>query len=72
VPPGFAHGFVVLSESALFHYKCTTVYAPNNEVGFRWDDDTVGIKWPSSVPPVLSKRDAASPLLRDIPTEKLF
>jgi dTDP-4-dehydrorhamnose 3,5-epimerase len=72
VPPGFAHGFVVLSESALFHYKCTDYYSPKDELSFRWDDPAVGIKWPPGAPPLLSRRDAASPLLSAIPVERLF
>jgi dTDP-4-dehydrorhamnose 3,5-epimerase len=71
VPPGFAHGFAVVSESALFHYKCTDLYSPPDEVGFRWDDPAVGIRWPAAVAPILSQRDAASPFLRDIPAGKL-
>jgi len=71
-PPGFAHGFVVVSESALFHYKCTEVYSPQDELGFRWDDPEVGIRWPAVGPPILSARDRAAPLLRDIPRDKLF
>ena len=71
VPPGFAHGFVVLSETALFHYKCTNDYSPKDEIGFRWDDPAVGIQWPVARP-VLSSRDAQAPLLREIPEEKLF
>ena len=72
VPPGFAHGFVVVSETALFHYKCTDFYSPKDELGFRWDDPAVGIQWPAVGRPILSKRDAASPLLRELPVEKLF
>lgn len=71
VPPGFAHGFVVVSESALFHYKCTAAYSPRDEQGFRWDDPAIGIQWPGSNP-VLSKRDAASPLFSELPADKLF
>ena len=71
LPPGFAHGFLVLSEMALFHYKCTDYYSPKDEQGFRWDDPDVGIKWPVANP-VLSKRDAAAPRLHAIPPEKLF
>ena len=71
-PPGFAHGFVVLSETALFHYKCTDFYSPNDEFGFRWDDPAVGIQWPPAGPPILSARDRAAPLLRDIPVTRLF
>jgi dTDP-4-dehydrorhamnose 3,5-epimerase len=71
-PPGFAHGFVVLSESALFHYKCTDFYSPKDELGFRWDDPAVGIQWLPVEHPVLSQRDAASPRLSEIPIERLF
>lgn len=71
LPPGFAHGFLVLSEMALFHYKCTDYYSPKDEQGFRWDDPDVGIKWPVENP-ILSKRDAAAPYLKAIPPGKLF
>ena len=71
LPPGFAHGFLVLSEMALFHYKCTDYYSPKDEQGFRWDDPDVGIKWPVENP-ILSQRDAAAPRLHAIPPEKLF
>jgi dTDP-4-dehydrorhamnose 3,5-epimerase len=71
LPPRFAHGFVVLSEMALFHYKCTDYYSPKDELGFRWDDPDVGVKWPVEHP-ILSKRDAAAPSLKAIPPEKLF
>ena len=71
LPPGFAHGFLVLSEMALFHYKCTDYYSPQDEQGFRWDDPDVGIEWPVENP-LLSKRDAAAPRLNAIPPEKLF
>jgi dTDP-4-dehydrorhamnose 3,5-epimerase len=71
IPPGFAHGFAVVSETALFHYKCTEIYAPRNELGFRWDDPDVGIKWPLPAP-ILSQRDAHAPFLRELPVDKLF
>lgn len=71
VPPGFAHGFVVTSDTALFHYKCTDTYSPKDEIGFRYDDPAVGIPWPVQNP-ILSARDTSSPLLRDLPPEKLF
>ena len=70
VPPGFAHGFCVLSETALFAYKCTDTYYPGAEVGFRWDDPEVGIAWPVQEP-ILSEKDGKLPLLREIPPEKL-
>jgi dTDP-4-dehydrorhamnose 3,5-epimerase len=71
IPPGFAHGFAVISDTALFHYKCTELYSPRNELGFRWDDPDVGIKWPVAAP-TLSQRDAKAPLLRELAPEKLF
>ena len=72
VPPGFAHGFIVVSDMALFHYKCTDLYSREDEVGFRWDDPAVGIQWPPSVTPILSARDQTAPLLNDIPANRLF
>ena len=59
VPPGFAHGFYVLSESADVHYKVTDLYAPEWERTLAWDDATVGIRWPidRGGPPVLSEKD---------------
>lgn len=71
VPPGFAHGFVVLSDEALFHYKCTDTYSPQDEIGFLWNDPAVGIAWPLA-DPILSPRDARAPLLRDLPADRLF
>lgn len=71
IPPGFAHGFAVLSETALFHYKCTAYYSPKDEASIRWDDPELGIAWPVQQP-TLSARDAQAPALRDIPREKLF
>lgn len=57
VPPGFAHGFVVLSESADFLYKTTDYYAPEHERCIAWNDPVVGIDWPLTVPPSLSAKD---------------
>jgi dTDP-4-dehydrorhamnose 3,5-epimerase len=71
VPPGFAHGFAVLSETALFHYKCTEFYSPKDEMALRWNDPDIGIKWPLK-DPLLSERDAKGLLLRDAPPERLF
>jgi dTDP-4-dehydrorhamnose 3,5-epimerase len=71
VPPGFAHGFVVTSETALFHYKCTAAYSKEHEHGFLWNDPEVGIQWPMG-DPILSPRDAAAPLLKDLPANQLF
>ena len=71
VPPGFAHGFAVLSETALFHYKCTEFYSPADETAIRWDDPDIVIEWPLNEP-LLSERDAKGLRLRDVPPERLF
>ena len=64
IPPGFAHGFLVLSDTADFLYKTTDYYAPQAEGSVRWDDPALGIVWPDAgVAPVLSGKDAAAPLL---------
>ena len=70
VPPGFGHGFLVLSDSAEFVYKCTDYYAPEFERAIRWDDPDIGIEWPLSAGehPVLSAKDAAAPFLKDAET----
>lgn len=62
VPPGFAHGFCVLSDTADFVYKCTDLYAPEADAGVRFDDPAIGIDWPVKNP-LLSKKDDALPLL---------
>jgi dTDP-4-dehydrorhamnose 3,5-epimerase len=61
VPPGFAHGFYVLSDVAEFVYKCTDYYAPEHERCIRWDDPAVGVAWPlpDGEPPELSEKDKA-------------
>jgi dTDP-4-dehydrorhamnose 3,5-epimerase len=59
IPPGFAHGFLVLSDSADSLYKTTDYYAPEHERCIRWDDPTLGICWPLDGTPLLSARDAA-------------
>ena len=70
IPPGFAHGFLVLSETAEFEYKCTDYYAPEHERAIRWDDPDLGIKWPlpAEVQPLLSDKDAAAVAFRDADT----
>ncbi|MHB0969493.1 MAG: dTDP-4-dehydrorhamnose 3,5-epimerase [Thermoanaerobaculia bacterium] len=65
VPPGFAHGFSVLSDSADVVYKCTTLYDAKGDRGVRWNDPTIGIEWPITAPPQLSTKDATAPLLGD-------
>lgn len=70
VPEGFAHGFVVTSADALFHYKCTEFYHPGTEGTIRWDDPALGIEWPVE-DPVLSDKDREAPPLEELPEEKL-
>jgi dTDP-4-dehydrorhamnose 3,5-epimerase len=65
IPPGFAHGFLVLSESADFLYKTTDYYAPEHERVLAWNDPELGIKWPLAGTPTLSARDAAGTRLGD-------
>ncbi len=70
VPPGFAHGFYVVSEEADFLYKCTDFYHPASEVSLRWDDPALGIDWPlvDGEAPQLSAKDAAGLDFADAPT----
>lgn len=70
IPEGFAHGFVTLSERALFSYLCTAPYDPAADAAVRWDDPELAIDWPIS-DPVLSAKDAAAPLLCDVPEARL-
>jgi dTDP-4-dehydrorhamnose 3,5-epimerase len=62
IPPGFAHGFYVLSAQADLVYKCTSLYAPEHDRAVRWDDPRLGIDWPLAAvgPPILSARDASA------------
>ena len=57
IPPGFAHGFVVLSETADFVYKCTDTYAPEHERTLLWNDKSIGVEWPLENEPILSDKD---------------
>ncbi len=65
VPPGFAHGFLVLSERADFLYKATAFYAPEHERTIRWNDPDIGIVWPQIKEPKLSQKDAEAVYLRE-------
>ena len=65
VPPGYAHGFCVLSETADFQYKCTDYYDPSDEGGVIWNDPDVAIEWPID-DPSLSSKDALLPTLADV------
>lgn len=69
IPPGFAHGFQVLSDDALFVYKCTDYYAPECEHAIAWNDPELGIVWPIA-DPVLSAKDRAAPPLRALARER--
>jgi dTDP-4-dehydrorhamnose 3,5-epimerase len=71
IPPGFAHGFCVLSDSADFFYKCTELYSPESERSVAWDDPAIGIAWPVEEP-LLSPKDRAAPRLADAPVLPVF
>lgn len=66
VPPGLAHGFVVLSDTADFEYKCTDYYDPSDEGSLIWNDPDVGIEWPEGIEPILSAKDAVAARLKDL------
>ncbi|MEJ5260249.1 MAG: dTDP-4-dehydrorhamnose 3,5-epimerase [Anaerohalosphaeraceae bacterium] len=70
IPPGFAHGFCVLSETALFSYKCTDFYRPDCEGGVCWNDPEIGIAWPIAEP-ILSAKDSRYGPLRQISPSRL-
>ena len=72
VPVGFAHGFLTLKPGSEIVYKCTDYYAPQAEGAIRWDDPTIGIKWPLLGKPIISERDAAAPLLNEFETPFKF
>jgi len=68
IPEGFAHGFVVVSESAEFLYKTTDYWAPEYERSVRWDDPAIGIRWPLQGAPLLSAKDQAGVSLAEAET----
>lgn len=65
IPRGFAHGFVVLSETATFAYKCDEFYHPEDEGGIMWNDPEIGIEWPYKGEPLLSEKDKKHPSLKE-------
>ncbi|NOJ94184.1 dTDP-4-dehydrorhamnose 3,5-epimerase [Corallococcus sp. CA049B] len=71
VPPGFAHGFCVVSDSADFFYKCTALYSPESERSVAWNDPDLAIPWPVKEP-LLSGKDQRAPLLKDAPVLPVF
>ena len=66
IPPGMAHGFVVLSDVAHFHYKCTDYYHPDDEGSIKWDDQEIGIGWPIDFEPLVSAKDGVAPSFNDL------
>ena len=66
VPPGFAHGFCVLSDVSEMAYKCTSLYVHTDDAAVLWNDPNIGIEWPIK-DPILSEKDAAAPALADLP-----
>ncbi|MEZ4288415.1 MAG: dTDP-4-dehydrorhamnose 3,5-epimerase [Polyangiales bacterium] len=70
IPPGFAHGFCVTGDDALFSYKCSEFYSPNNEFSVAYNDPDLGIEWPI-LSPTVSEKDAAGYRLKDIPKDRL-
>jgi dTDP-4-dehydrorhamnose 3,5-epimerase len=70
IPEGFAHGFCVTSKTALFTYKCSEFYSPEDEGGVRWDDPDIAIQWPVKTP-ILSERDSRYTALKDTPVDRL-
>ncbi|HET6605016.1 MAG TPA: dTDP-4-dehydrorhamnose 3,5-epimerase [Xanthomonadaceae bacterium] len=70
VPEGFAHGFCVLSERAVFTYLCTAVYDGEADAGIRWNDGEIAVDWPVSEPQ-LSDKDAVAPFLAEVPPDRL-
>lgn len=71
VPPGFAHGYLVLSDTALFLYKCSEYYHPEHEYSVLWNDPALAINWPLEVEPKLSDKDRQGLRLHDIPEDRL-
>lgn len=73
IPEGFAHGFLVLSEMAIFAYKCTRFYDPTDEGGLLWNDPDIGIRWPEiDVPLQLSEKDEKNPTLEQLKIGKII
>ena len=71
VPVGFAHGYLVLSEDAIFSYKCSDYYHPETQFSVRWDDPEIAIDWPGDLQPLLADKDRDAPLLSEIPVAQL-
>ena len=72
IPKGFAHGFQVLSDVAVFDYKCDALYAPGDEYSLNWLDESIGIDWPIIDGAVLSEKDRQAPPFKQIHRDHLF
>ena len=72
IPPGFAHGFCVISDVADFHYKCSRPYAPSAERAILWNDPALGIAWPLAGEPLVSAKDRSAPVLAEAPVLPSF
>jgi dTDP-4-dehydrorhamnose 3,5-epimerase len=70
IPEGFAHGFLVLSSSALFHYHCTSEYSAEHDATIAWNDPEIAVKWPCE-PECVSAKDSNAPLLRSVDKDHL-
>lgn len=70
IPEGFAHGYAVLTETAVFAYKCSRKYHPEGDAAVRWDDPAIGVDWPVA-DPLLSEKDATAPRLEEIEPGRL-
>lgn len=71
IPKGFAHGFCVVSETAIFQYKCTDKYSPGSEHGIIWNDSTLNIPWPAK-DPIISEKDKKYPCFSELTDNLLF
>jgi dTDP-4-dehydrorhamnose 3,5-epimerase len=71
IPEGYAHGFIVTADEAIFHYKCSGYYSPIDELGIVWNDPELNINWPIENP-IVSSKDKNASLLKEIPEERLF
>lgn len=72
VPVGFAHGFITLEPNSEIVYKCSDYYAPETEGSVLWSDPDIGINWPTSRKPILSKKDAFAPMLSDLESPFIY
>lgn len=72
IPIGFAHGFQVLSEEAVFQYKCSDYYNPRGERGIAWNDPEIGISWEKQIKPIISEKDQKHPVLSDVNRSELI